>query len=66
MKAICKTSGAFRGIIADEAMYEKVKAGERDWKPHIKEKLDEVIIPYKLFEYLMELDKETSNERTKT
>lgn len=66
MKAICTRNGDFRGLVKDQETYERLKAGEVDWKPHVKEKLNEVIIPYKLFEYLMELDKETSNERTKT
>lgn len=47
----------FNGIIADEQMYEDVKNGNKDWKPHTKADMVAVTIPAKVFYRLMELDK---------
>ena len=58
MKSICEKDGTHRGIIADLKTYERVKNGKADWKDHIKPKLKSVIIPFELFERLMNLDKE--------
>ena len=46
------------GYIKDEELYEKVKRGEADWKPHVKAKLTHVKIPIAVFNRLMELDKQ--------
>jgi len=47
----------FNGIIKDEQMYEDVKNGIKDWKPHIKADMTAVTIPAEVFYRLMELDK---------
>lgn len=49
--------GGFVGTIKDEKMYEDVKNGNKDWKPHIKPQMTAVTIPAKVFYRLMELDK---------
>lgn len=58
MKALCIKDGSFRGIIENMRAYEELKSGEKEWKPHVKEHMKTVIIPYELFEYFMALDKE--------
>ena len=45
------------GHIDDEVVYEKVRLGEADWKPHIKAKLTHIQIPIDIFNRLIELDK---------
>ena len=57
MKAHCIENGAFRGIIENDEVYEKLKNGETDWKDNVKDKIDQVTIPRSLFERLMKLDK---------
>lgn len=52
----------FEGRIASIEQYNKLKNGEIDWKPHVKNNLEQVNIPYKLFNYFMEVDKETDME----
>ena len=45
------------GLIQDNEVYEKLKSGETDWSPHMKEKIKMVKIPVDLFYRLMDLDK---------
>lgn len=47
----------FIGTISDEDIYEDVKNGNKDWKPHIKSKMTAITIPASVFYRLMELDK---------
>lgn len=47
----------FTGQIYDEETYERVKAGELDWKPTVKAKMTHMVIPTEVFYRLMELDK---------
>lgn len=47
----------WRGLIPSLDIYEEVKNGTKDWKPHVKNEMKEVIIPYELFVRLMALDK---------
>lgn len=58
LKTHCEREGRFTGLITDRDIYEKVRNGENDWKDHVKNKMKYVKIPYELFLYLMELDKE--------
>ena len=58
MKAHCNNNGSFKGKIPDIETYEKLKVGQVFWKPHIRQKLDTIEIPFEHFEYLMNLDKE--------
>ena len=62
MKALCCGDGMFRGKIADAEVYEKVKDGELDWKPHIKPYLKSVEIPYDVFCRLLELDRAVTKD----
>lgn len=58
MKAICTgRGGKFEGLIQSVEQYNRLKNGEVDWKPHVKNNLESVTIPYELFTYFMELDK---------
>ena len=57
LKTICSYNGLFTGSIPNIETYEELKNGKRDWKPHIKPKLEAVTIPYELFVRLMNLDK---------
>ena len=50
-------SKCFTGHIEDEAMYERVKNGEVDWKPHLKSQIGYYRIPATVFERLLELDR---------
>lgn len=56
LKVHCNEQG-YKGLIADDTIYELVKNGETDWKDYIKARLKTVEIPYKLFLRLMELDR---------
>lgn len=56
LKALGSNQG-FEGLIESEAMYERLKNGEIDWKDHVKTKMKYVKIPYELLMKLMELDK---------
>ena len=58
LKTHCEMEGVFLGLIPDRDIYEKVKNGENDWKDHVKRHMKYVKIPYELFLYLMEIDKE--------
>lgn len=58
--AIHERDRGFIGVIEDEAVYEGVKAGVLNWKPHIKAKLESIQIPAALFYRLMELDRSRS------
>ena len=49
----------FIGTIFDEEMYEDVKWGRKDWKPHIKSKMTAVTLPIEVFNRLMQMDKAT-------
>lgn len=58
MKALCiGRGGKFEGLIQSVEQYNRLKNGEIDWKPHVKNNLESVTIPYELFTYFMELDK---------
>lgn len=58
MKAICiGRGGKFEGLIQSVEQYNRLKNGEVDWKPHVKNNLESITIPYELFTYFMELDK---------
>lgn len=58
MKALCiGRGGKFEGLIQSVEQYNRLKNGEIDWKPHVKNNLESVTIPYELFSYFMELDK---------
>lgn len=58
MKAHCiEYSGKFEGRINNIEQYNRLKNGEVDWKPHVKNNLESITIPYELFTYFMELDK---------
>lgn len=58
MKAICiGHGGKFEGLIQSVEQYNRLKNGEVDWKPHVKNNLESITIPYELFTYFMELDK---------
>lgn len=58
MKAHCiEYSGKFEGRINNIEQYNRLKNGEIDWKPHVKNNLERITIPYELFTYFMELDK---------
>ena len=58
MKAICiGRGGKFEGLIRSVEQYNRLKNGEVDWKPHVKNNLESITIPYELFTYFMELDK---------
>lgn len=58
MKAHCiEYSGKFEGRIANIEQYNRLKNGEVDWKPHVKNNLERITIPYELFAYFMEIDK---------
>lgn len=63
VKALHNGNG-FTGSVYDEEMYERVKAGEADWKPAVKIKLTHVTIPVEVFYRLMELDKATGGKIT--
>ena len=62
MKAHCTVQGEFLGMIKDNDQYEGLKAGVLDWKPHVKEKMTSVTIPFDLFLRLMALDTPVKNE----
>ena len=49
-------SKVWAGLISDEEMYKKLKNNETDWKEHIKDKIETIIIPKDLFYRLMALD----------
>lgn len=58
MKAHCVgRGGKFEGLIQSVEQYNRLKNGEVDWKPHVKNNLESITIPYELFTYFMELDK---------
>lgn len=58
MKAHCiEYSGKFEGLIQSVEQYNRLKNSEVDWKPHVKNNLERITIPYELFTYFMELDK---------
>lgn len=54
----------FTGQIYDEETYERVKAGELDWRPAVKAKMTHMVIPAEVFYRLMELDKVTGGKPT--
>lgn len=58
MKAACRYDGNYRGIIEDTETFERFQKGELEWKENVKSKIATVEIPYSLFEYFAELDKE--------
>lgn len=58
MKVNCNRDGNFTGLIPDIKTYDEVKNGTKDWKSHIKPKLKAVTIPFELFEYFLDLDRE--------
>lgn len=55
VKAIRKKEG-FQGVIPDLGTYERVKRGETDWPPHVKEQMTTVTIPFSLFSRLILID----------
>lgn len=58
MKALCVGHGGkFEGLIQSVEQYNRLKNGEVNWKPHVKNNLESITIPYELFAYFMELDK---------
>lgn len=64
MKAHCiEYSGKFEGLIQSVEQYNRLKNGEVDWKPHVKNNLERITIPYELFTYFMELDKVMSTSK---
>lgn len=64
MKAICKSSGYYKGLIKDEKMLDEYLDGKIDWKPHVKRKMESVEIPFTAFEYFVELHKEELARQT--
>ena len=50
----------FVGTLKDEQMYEDVKWGRRDWKPHVKRQMSAVTIPVDVFYRLLEMDRQVS------
>lgn len=60
IKAVCKYDGSFKGVIKDTESFIKMQNGELDWKPGVRSKLTSVEIPFSLFEYFAELNKEES------
>lgn len=48
------------GVVPDEETYEKLKAGEVDWKPEHKSRIKEIRIPTELFFRLMVMDTDES------
>lgn len=49
-------SKGWAGLISDEETYKNLKNNEIDWKEHIKDKIETIIIPKDLFYRLMVLD----------
>lgn len=47
----------FIGQIRDEEMYEDVKNGKKDWKPHVKSQMKAVTIPIEVFNRLLKMDR---------
>ncbi len=52
--------GGWVGVIPDEETYEKLKAGEVDWKAEHKPRMKEIKIPTELFFRLMVMDNDDS------
>lgn len=52
--------GGFIGLIPDEETYEKLKAGEVDWKAGNKARMKEIRLPVELFYRLMIMDTDES------
>ena len=52
--------GGFVGLIPDEETYEKLKAGEVDWKAPNKARMKQIQLPVEIFYRLMVMDTDES------
>lgn len=53
-----RTDRGFTGLITDHDCFNEYVDGKRDWKPHTKAAMNQVLIPFDIFEYLVELHRE--------
>ena len=62
LKATYDVRKCFTGHMEDEEMYNKVRDGELDWKPHVKAEITHYRVPAAVFERLLELDRKQQEE----